>query len=81
MAFTPLSMRRKKMRSQCPICNAILEEEFNYCPMCGEPLTSLAIKREQIKLSNAGYEKLIALAESTPDIAVAKAVKDFITRK
>ena len=46
--------------------------------MCGEPLTTLAVQREDLKLSNAGYEKLIDLVDCCENPAVAKAVKNYL---
>jgi len=66
------------MENLCPKCQTIVDEYFNYCPMCGEPLTTLAVQREDLKLSNAGYEKLIDLVDCCENPAVAKAVKNYL---
>ena len=42
----------------CPKCNQELNEEMNYCPICGEPITDLAKQRELLKIQNA-YPKMI----------------------
>ena len=68
------------MKNQCPICNAILDEEFNYCPMCGEPITPLAKEREQVKLSNAEYERLREIVDTTTDPVVLSAIKNLLER-
>ena len=65
----------------CPKCNESISSKYHYCPMCGEPLTTLAKQREALKLSTAGYEKLNELAESAEDAAVLQAIKNLIANK
>lgn len=66
------------MEMYCPKCNVELEEEMNYCPTCGEPITDLAKQRELLKIQNAGLLKLQELSKSTTDPAVITAIKNLI---
>lgn len=66
------------MDEKCPICNSIVGEEFNYCPMCGEPLSALAGQREQLKLSNAIYDKLNKLVVYIKDPQLMDLVKQIM---
>ena len=69
------------MEKLCPTCNAKVSEGYNYCPVCGEPLTPLAKQREELKLSNAGYEKLNELAAQSKDPKVLDAIKKMMFDK
>ena len=62
----------------CPKCEIELSEESNYCPICGEPITKLAMQREALKMQNAGLLKLQELSKSTKDPAVLNAIKDLL---
>ena len=62
----------------CPKCNQELNEEMNYCPICGEPITDLAKQRELLKIQNAGLLKLQELSKSTVDPSVLTAIKNLI---
>lgn len=62
----------------CPKCASLLVEEANYCAVCGEPISDLAIQREALKIQNAGLLKLQELSKSSHDPAVLNAIKDLI---
>lgn len=64
----------------CPKCNEEIDESFNYCPTCGEPLTELAKQRETLKFQNAGLLKLQELSKSTHDPVVLNAIKNLIEK-
>ena len=69
------------MEMICPKCKAQVEERYNYCPICGEPLSELGKQRESIKLSTAGYMKLNDLANVSGDPAVLDAIKKLLTNE
>ena len=69
------------MELKCPICQTDINEEYNYCPMCGEPLSALAKQREDLKRSRAGLEQLEKLADSSTDPAVVRAIQKMLTKK
>lgn len=65
----------------CSKCDAELNEEMNYCPNCGEPLTLLAKKREMLKHDNAGLEMIEELTVYTKNPELLKIIKDFVDKK
>ena len=64
----------------CNNCKKNVNENFNYCPYCGEPLNEIAKRKQQIVLQNAGLLKLHELSLSTNDPAVLKAIKNFVKK-
>ena len=69
------------MEKLCPKCNAQVSESYNYCPLCGEPLTPLAKQHEELKLASAGYDKLNELANYTKDPVVLDTIKKMMFDK
>ena len=68
----------REMEMICPKCKKSVDARYNYCPVCGEPLSDLAKKREELKLSNAGYMKLNELAAMSNDPAVLAAINKLM---
>lgn len=66
------------MDNFCPKCNVHLEDDYNFCPLCGEPLNALAKQGEQLKISNAILEKLNAIALSVKDPQVLETIKNYL---
>lgn len=64
----------------CPKCEKALPIESNYCNMCGEAITDTAIKRDSLRLENAGLLKLNQLAKEIKDPAIIKAIMDFVKK-
>lgn len=65
-------------RILCRECRETINENYNYCPNCGEPQNSLAAQKDQIRMENAGLQKLHELSKTTTDPAVLKAIKTFV---
>lgn len=58
----------------CDNCNNILEESFEFCPYCSNPISEKAIKLENDKSINA---QLIILANLIRNIDDAKALYEI----
>lgn len=69
------------MELNCPKCSVEINEEMNYCSNCGEPLTSLAVQREELKHTNAGLEMLAKLTTMTRNPDLIKLIKDFADKQ
>ena len=55
----------------CGNCENVLNENFEYCPYCGEPLTKKSKELEDIKTINA---QLILLASLIKEIEDTKSL-------
>lgn len=53
----------KNQQSNCQSCNMKIEENFNFCPYCGEPLSDLAKEISAKQASIAQLKLLNVLAE------------------
>lgn len=65
----------------CSKCNTELNEEMNYCPNCGQPLSLLAKKREMLKHTNDGLEMIQELTMYTKNPELLKIIKEFVDKK
>ncbi len=52
---------------KCPFCNQNIENEYNFCPYCGEALNDMAKKVEQDKDKKAQLKLITALANNVKD--------------
>ncbi len=57
---------------KCPFCNLEVEDEFNFCPYCSEPLTEKGKEVEHSKEKKAQLKLVTALARTISDEATLK---------
>lgn len=65
---------------KCGKCEQILEENFNFCPKCGDPLTGVAenIKKEERR--GAMLETVIALSNKIKDPASLTILNELLNK-
>ena len=69
---------------KCPVCNKEIEQDFNVCPYCLEPLNNLAKDLFLQKEKSAQLKLLSALISQTNDertLKLYRSVVDTITNK
>lgn len=68
--------------NMCPICFTSLDEKSNFCPACGEPLTSLAkdlVKEQKVNTELALLSKLVDMIKDERDLKLIKALTDKLS--
>lgn len=64
--------------NMCKKCSNILNQDYNYCPYCSNPLTSDAILLEKKKLTNIRLETLLQLLTIIDDETSLNRIKVLI---
>ena len=64
---------------KCKNCQAEIQD-FNYCPVCGEPLTDKAVEVEKQKVLNIRLETLLKLTKTTDDEKTLLLIKELISK-
>ncbi len=57
---------------KCPFCNIEVEDEFNFCPYCSEPLTEKGRDVEHNKEKKAQLKLVAALTRTVEDETTLK---------
>ena len=65
---------------KCPFCNLEVEDEFNFCPYCSEPLTEKGRDVEHNKEKKAQLKLVAALTRTVEDETTLKLLSQ-ITNK
>ncbi len=65
---------------KCPYCNLEIEDDFNFCPYCSEPLTEKGKQVEHNKEKKAQLKLVVALTKAVNDEATLK-ILDQLTNK
>ena len=68
------------MKKFCKECNYAIEENFEFCPFCGEPITELAQKLEEQKSINANLVFIANLMDKIEDKNTLKILNDYATK-
>ena len=62
----------------CEFCNKEVEENFNFCPYCGEALTDIAKQINAKVKTNAKLELVFKLLENTNDEKTIELLQNFV---
>ena len=63
---------------KCPACNNEIQDDFNVCPQCLEPLNDMAKKLFLEKEKSAQLKLLSALIEKANDEKTLKTYKNLV---
>ena len=69
-------------QNTCPACFSSLDEKFNFCPACGEPITDLAkelIKEQNVNIELSLLSKLIDFIKDEKDLKLINALIDKLS--
>lgn len=69
-----------KTENLCPICFTEITEKTNFCPSCGEPISSLAKQLERDKQTNTELFTLMKVMDFMKDERDLKFIKGLIDR-
>ena len=64
----------------CSKCQSQIDDSYNFCPICGEPLNDLAKQRETLLVKTAIYSKIDALFSQISDPVAIKVIKDVLLK-
>lgn len=66
----------------CPICFTTLDDKTNFCPACGEPISSLAkdlIREQKINTELSLLSKIVDLIKDERDLKMIKSLTDKLS--
>ena len=62
----------------CQFCQKEIEEDFNFCPYCGEPLSNLAKTIRAKQERNAQLQLALSLIDSVRDEDTLSLIQEFV---
>ena len=65
---------------KCPVCSTVINENNNFCPSCGEPLSALAKELVSEQKSNHQLEVLVKLLDYIKDEKSVKFIQGLIDK-
>lgn len=68
------------MKKFCKECGNLIEENFEFCPFCGEAITEKAEKLEEQKSINANLILIANLMDKIEDRKTLKILNEFATK-
>lgn len=68
------------MKKFCKECNNAIEENFEFCPYCGEAISEKAQKLEEQKSINANLILIANLMDKIEDRKTLKILNEFATK-
>ena len=63
---------------KCPKCNQQIEESFNFCPYCSEPLNDLANDLQTEKEKAVQLSLLFSLIQKTDNPKILQTYKSIV---
>lgn len=63
---------------RCPSCKKAIPTNSNYCYLCGEPVSELAIDNEKVRKHTSQLFVLNKLAQEISDSESLKVIKSYV---
>ena len=62
----------------CEFCHKEIEENYNFCPYCGEALSDLAVQIKEKQLINAQLKLVFNLLDKVTDEKTITLLQEFV---